>query len=136
MIEKFDKAEITENSLSVRVRLYDEFTRNGETKLIQVDSEGNPTANGHRRAIGLGDYAEDPSKPTSAEKKKFEDAVKGQLSHFLPPGQQIAAIQRVRDERQATAKQLANMTADRDRLFAEVQRLDAQLAQLQVETTP
>ncbi len=104
MIEKFERAEITPTGLSVKVRMYDTFTDgDGNTHEIQVGPDGKPSPLGHRRAIGIGEFAVDPSAPTTQEKRDYEDRVKAQMSALLGEfnTMQLATISRLREERNA-----------------------------------
>ena len=102
MIETFERAELTPNSLSVKVRMFDTFTNAlGDEVELQVDPQGNPTPNGNRRAIGLGDFAEDPANPSSAEKTAFNNEVKRLVGSLVPTADLLATISRLRDERDA-----------------------------------
>ena len=105
MIERFEKAEITPTGLSVKVHIYDTFTdSNGQTHKIQVGPDGKPSPLGHRRAIGIGEFAIDPTAPTAQEKRDYEDRVKAQMSPLLGEfnTMQLATISRLREARNAT----------------------------------
>ena len=58
------KIEITENSINIK------------TQQQLYDIDGNPVALGpaHRKAIAVGDFAEDPENPTPAERAQFKIA--------------------------------------------------------------
>ena len=104
MIERFEKAEITPTGLSVKVRMYDTFTDgDGKTHEVQVGPGGIPSPLGHRRAIGIGDTAVDPTAPTAQEKRDYENRVKAQMSLLLGQSNtvQLATLSRLREERAA-----------------------------------
>lgn len=61
------KIEITESGVSVM------------TQEQLYDADGNPVAmsSARRKAVGVGDYAEDPTNPTEAEITQFQAAIDG-----------------------------------------------------------